>query len=78
MPVRKSVVVLKQEAYCRRRTVPMVNAVRGNFDLREVLDTGDTDFSDTAEEIKSYHSVLMVSESHAGAIPWRPSLVSQA
>lgn len=46
----------------------MVSAVnRRNLNLREVLDTTETEMSDTADQIRTYHSVLMVSDSHTGA-----------
>ena len=48
----------------------MVSTVRsGGVSMREVLDTTESDISDTAEHIRSYHSVLLVPDSRTGAAP---------
>ena len=48
----------------------MVSTVRsGGVSMREVLDTTESDISDTAEHIRSYHSVLLVPDSRTGVAP---------
>lgn len=53
---------------CSRARVPMVATVKqpGHVNLREVLDTTESDVSETADQIRSFHSVMVVPDSRAG------------
>ena len=48
-----------EDLHCSRR-VPMVSAVQRTVINPQMLDSADSEISETADQIRSYHSVVIV------------------